>query len=205
MSSQVAGVILAAGNSQRMGDKNKLLLPFEGAGLVRNVADVARRSNLDPVFAVLGFEVDEVRLEMGTSGLNVIWHHGYAAGQGSSLAKGFAEVPDSCAGAMILMGDMPFVKTDTVNMLVDRFLEDTERWVTTVFRHRICGPMIVPSAWFEKVRGAGGEGNLEKFYLDSKARLLRVECRDAGITLDVNTPQDYQLLLAHEKKRYNNS
>ncbi len=119
--SRVAGVVLAAGTSSRFGPENKLLASYGGQPMLRCVVETALATELDPVIIVTGHDAGGV--QQALHGLDVVFAHnaGFETGQASSLKTGIAAVPDGCAGAMILLGDMPDVSAAVINQLLDEF------------------------------------------------------------------------------------
>lgn len=119
----VAGVVLAAGLSSRMG-RNKLLLPIDGESLVRRAARTALDAGLSPVVVVLGHEADRVGGEL--DGLEVVRvvNGDHEDGPGTSVAAGAARASHAPVEALVLLlADMPLVTTAMVEGLVARWRE----------------------------------------------------------------------------------
>ena len=104
---KVAALVLAAGQSRRMGQANKLLAPVDGRPMVAHAVDAMLASRADPVIVVTGHQADAVRAAL--AGRPVIWAHNpdYASGLSSSLAAGLAALPEDAEGVVIGLGDMP--------------------------------------------------------------------------------------------------
>ena len=110
---RVAGVVLAAGTSSRMG-RNKLLLDVGGEPLVKRVVRTAVDAGLDPVIVVLGHEAAEVTRAIGDVPHRETTNERFAESPRYSLQCGIASVPGDCVGAVVLLGDMPFVTKEMV-------------------------------------------------------------------------------------------
>src|ERR671918_1733453 len=104
---KVAALVLAAGQSRRMGQANKLLAPVDGRPMVAHAVDAMLASRADPVIVVTGHQADAVRAALGER--PVIWAHNpdYASGLSGSLAVGLAALPEDAEGVVIGLGDMP--------------------------------------------------------------------------------------------------
>ncbi len=113
-----SGILLAAGNSSRMGDHNKLLAQIDGKPVIRHSAENALASGLSEVIVVTGPMASEV--EDALAGLSVSFRHNssYADGISSSIKCGVKSVSDQSNAVMILLGDMPFVSPDHINQLL---------------------------------------------------------------------------------------
>ena len=131
----VAGIVLAAGSSVRMG-RNKLLLTLAGETVVRRAAHRAA-AVLDPVVVVLGHEAERVQQELEGLGCRSVVNAEYGRGLQSSLKAGIAALPAEAAAAVVLLADMPLVTSGMIAALVER--------------HRASGVPLVISRYGEVV------------------------------------------------------
>ena len=120
----IAGVVLAAGKSSRMGGPNKLLAEIGGKPLVRIVVDAVLASRARPVVVVTGHQRDKV--EAALAGLPVKFVHNphFADGLGTSLKAGIAGLPAEVDGAIVCLGDMPQVDAALIDRLIGAFDPD---------------------------------------------------------------------------------
>src|SRR5260221_14214800 len=116
----VAGVVLAAGSSRRMG-RNKLLLDLGGESVVRRAVRAAGDGGLDPVVVVLGHEAELVRAELSGLPFRPALNPDHARGVGTSLQVGVAAVPESAAAIVVILPDMPFVTASMIGAGVPRY------------------------------------------------------------------------------------
>lgn len=116
----VAGVILAAGASSRMG-QNKLLLEIEGEALVARAARRAIAAGLEPVLVVLGHEAERVRRALEGLAVQAVVNSDYASGQASSFRAGIGALPEGTQAAVVLLADMPQVTAEMIAGLVARY------------------------------------------------------------------------------------
>jgi molybdenum cofactor cytidylyltransferase len=118
---RVAGIVLAAGRSTRMGGPNKLLAEIKGKPLVRIAAEEALASRADPVVVVTGHERE--RVEVALAGLDVRLAHNpdFAQGLSTSLKAGIAAVPLEADGVIVCLGDMPQVRAQLIDRLIAAF------------------------------------------------------------------------------------
>lgn len=117
----IAGVVLAAGTSSRLG-RPKQLLGYRGRPLVQHAVDAALDAGLDEVVVVLGHEADAVHdaLELSPRG-RVALNPQYAGGQSTSLRAGLASLGEGVRAAAVLLGDQPGVGADEVRAVVERY------------------------------------------------------------------------------------
>jgi len=115
----IAAVVLAAGQSTRMGARNKLLMPLEGKPMVRHVVDAALQSRLQSVVVVTGHEAENIRAALPKT--CAFTHNGdYENGMAGSLRAGIYRLQGH-AHIMILLGDMPLVTAENINSLIETF------------------------------------------------------------------------------------
>src|SRR5256885_17005906 len=107
---RVAGVVLAAGASRRMG-RNKMFLELEGESLVRRAARRALEAGLSPVVMVLGHEGERVRAELAGLPCDCAINPDYAGPTSGSLHRGLERLPADVEAAVVLLDDMVRVST----------------------------------------------------------------------------------------------
>ena len=137
----VAGVVLAAGSSTRMG-QNKLLLKIGGESLVRRAVRLAGEAGLDPVVVVTGEFRDAVEREVRDLPCLPVFNPNHAAGIQTSVARGVAAV-SACGAAVVLLPDMPFVTARMVGAVVARRRETDAPLVVSRYGGRVNAPPIL--------------------------------------------------------------
>ena len=113
----VAGLVLAAGGSSRLGQP-KQLLPFGPATLLDHTLSTARRCHFSQLLVAIGGAADEVRARVDLSGTQVVVNDGYDAGCSSSIAAAVSAIDPRADLLVLLLGDQPGVTPDTVAELL---------------------------------------------------------------------------------------
>jgi len=113
----VAGLVLAAGGSSRLGQP-KQLLPFGSGTLLDHVLDTARRCRFDQLVCVIGGGADDVRGAVDFGGVEVVENVQFGTGCSSSIAAALAAVDPRCDVLVLMLGDQPGVSSSTVGALV---------------------------------------------------------------------------------------
>ena len=116
---EIAGIILAAGRSERMGEANKLLALWKGKPLLRHCAEAALGSRLDQVAAVSGFEAEKVEKILPAE-IALTRNADFSGGMAGSIRAGMYRL-QGVKAVMILLGDMPMVEAAHINLLIDVF------------------------------------------------------------------------------------
>jgi molybdenum cofactor cytidylyltransferase len=188
----VAGVILAAGSSSRLG-ANKLLLELAGEPLVRRAARRALAAGLSPVIVVLGFELERVAAALGDLPVTAVTNPRHAEGIPSSLQAGIGAVPADCAAALLLLPDMPLVTPPMLAEMIARFRAGGAPLVISLYGQTAAPPTLYARDLFPAILSAG-EGGREvvRAYRD----LAEVVRRPAELLVDVDVPADLERLRA---------
>lgn len=155
----VAGVVLAAGTSRRMGPAaNKLLLDLDGETLVRRAVRSAIDAGLDPVMVVVGFEAERVEAELGPFDVEFVDNPQFADGINTSVRRGIARVPGRCAAAVVMLADMPFVTASMVATVVEQYRASHARVVVSQYGDVNAPPTLYDRSLFAEFDGPIGEG-----------------------------------------------
>jgi molybdenum cofactor cytidylyltransferase len=194
----VAGVILAAGRSARMSPRNKLLEEIGGRPVIARVADTALASGARPVVVVTGFEAQ--RIAEALRGFDVLSVHNadFAAGLSTSLRAGLAALPADCDGALILLGDMPFVEAGDLEALIAAFAAKDRNSICVPVRHGRWGnPILWGAAYFPEMMRLGGDAGAKLLLEVHRERVTEVEAVSDGIFADIDTRLDLARLKPH--------
>ncbi len=191
---RVAGVLLAAGTSDRFGEENKLLAQLEGEPLVRHAARTLVEAPLEPVVVVLGHEHDRVRAPLTDLPVTFVTNAAYASGQASSVRTGIAAVADEPVdAALVALGDMPFVQGRTLEALVDAYRAGRGDAIAAAFEGTRGNPVIFDRRHFETLTDLEGDvGGRHILLEDDASCLLTVD--DPGVRRDIDTPDDHSLV-----------
>src|SRR3954465_11867340 len=184
----VAGLVLAAGGSSRMGQP-KQTLPYDGTTILGRVLDNARACGFDQLLVALGGEAGHVLANVDLTGAGVVHNPEYEEGCSSSIAAGLRSVDPRCDVLVLLLGDQPGVTPTSVRMLLAR------RHGAPIAVSRYEDGIGHPFAFAREVFGELAE--LE----GDKAVWKRIERRSADVTevrqhgtipRDVDTWDDYE-------------
>lgn len=191
----VAGIVLAAGRSTRMGERNKLLLALRGEPLVRHAVAAQLGAKARPVIVVTGHDRDKV--EAALAGLDVSFVHnpGFASGLAGSLKAGLAALPDTAAGVVVSLGDMPNVTPRAIDRLAEVFADrpEAQAVVPTLLGQR-GNPVLLARALFSAVAELSGDQGARRLLEEAGEAVVEVPLDDPAIAIDVDTPEAWRAL-----------
>lgn len=186
----IAGLVLAAGQSRRMGTLNKLLIKIDGKPMVRHVAEAVAGSQARPLIVVTGHQREQV--EAALSGLDARFVHNpdYAQGLSTSVKCGLAALPDTVDGAVICLGDMPLVTAATVDRLIGAFNPVEGRVICIPTRRGKRGnPILLGRRLFAALAGVSGDVGARDLIAGQPELVAEVEMESDGVLTDIDTPQ----------------
>ncbi len=192
----ISAVILAAGESRRMGKQNKLLLPVGGeALLVKLVASVCA-SDVGQVLVVIGHEAEKIRRELNEFPLNFVYNPNFSEGMTTSIKSGVKVVSHECDGLLICLGDMPFINTSEINKLIHAYVKNRIKGegliVVPVFKRQRGNPVLFSIEFRNDILEHKKESGCKEVIMKNSDSVMEIEMDDEKMLLDVDTMEDYQ-------------
>jgi molybdenum cofactor cytidylyltransferase len=185
----IAGVLLAAGTSSRMGS-NKLLFELDGESVLRGAARRALASGVSPLLVVLGHEAERAEQELQGLPCRVVVNPDYEQGINSSLKTGVSAVPAEAQGAVVMLADMPFVTPEMLAGLIARYRSSAAPLVISDYEGVNAPPMLYDRSLFGELLAMTGEGcgrQVVKRHRDE----AEVLAWPAAALTDLDVPEDY--------------
>lgn len=188
---KVAAIVLAAGRSTRMAPRNKLLAEIEGEAMVRRVARVAIASGASPVIVVTGHEAEGIADALRGLDVSLVHNKNYAAGMSTSLSAGLAALPAGTTGALICLGDMPWVEPRVLDALIAAFIASGKQSICVPVHDGGRGnPVLWASAYFPEMMALTGDAGAKSLLAPHKDQVIEVEVQTESIFADADAPSD---------------
>lgn len=189
----IAGVVLAAGLSSRLG-RQKLLLPLEkGGALIRLSVERVLAAGLDDVVVVLGRDAEAVGAALAGLAVRTVVNPRYADGQSTSLRAGLDALPPEAEAAVIALGDQPLPEPGLIDRLVAAFRESGRPIVVPRYRDGRGNPVLFAASVFDELRAVTGDQGGRAVVARDASRVAEVAV-DAPMPADVDTWADYEAL-----------
>jgi len=192
---QIAAVILAAGGSTRFGQP-KQLLPWEGRPLVAHVADTAWAAGLTPTVVVLGAAADEIAPALAGRPVQRLFNYRWEAGLSTSLSVGIAALPPEVAAAVFLQVDQPLLTPQFLRGLISRWQQTSAGIVVPAWEGRRGSPVLFSREFFPALAQLSGDVGGRALLGQYAARVATFPVADPDLLADVDTPAEYERLLA---------
>ena len=186
----VAAVVLAAGRSTRMGPENKLLRSVEGTPMICRAVDAFLASRVEPVVVVTGHEQGLVRAALAPRPVTFVHNAAHEEGMSSSLRVGLETLPDGLDGVVVGLGDMPWVRLDHVDALIEAFGPSGPAPICVPFHDGQRGnPILWSFEYVDELMRLTGDVGARHLLARHSARVQRVEIDDPGVLRDVDTSE----------------
>ncbi len=186
---RVTAVVLAAGQSRRMGSANKLLLPVDGAPMVVRAVDAVLASRASALVVVLGHEAERVRAVLAGRQAMFVENPDYAEGLSTSLRRGLAAVPAEADAVLVCLGDMPRISAVQIDRLIAAFNPQEGRAICLpTHRGKRGNPVLWARRFLPEMMEVAGDVGARHLLGDYADHVCEVEMEES-VLLDIDTPE----------------
>jgi molybdenum cofactor cytidylyltransferase len=194
----IAGLILAAGESTRMG-ADKALLTYRGRTFLETIVNVLREAGIQRIAVVLGHHAEQIERAVNLQGAEFIVNSDYRRGQTSSLHAGLRVLATpECEAIVLCLVDQPLVLPQTVQKLIIAFQHSHAPVVIPTHQSRRGHPVLIARNLFEELNRLDAETGANTVIRKYHDVTQFVEVSDAGILVDVDDPEGYRRLSESE-------
>ncbi len=195
----ITAIVLAAGESRRMGSANKLLLPFGETTLIERVVHTVCQSDAGGVIVVLGHEAEGIRAVLDGHDVVFVENDRYREGMTTSIHAGVRAASPEATGFMICLSDLPLIEPEELNRLIEVFKEatrDDERpIVVPTFEGRRGNPVLFPVHYKTHLLDHKGLMGCKEIVKQNPDNVLEVAMATDHVLRDVDTMEAYQRLV----------
>jgi molybdenum cofactor cytidylyltransferase len=192
------GVILAAGDSSRMGFPKALLLTRDGRTFLAAIASAFAAAGIDDIIVVTGRDHERITQALARESLPVsprlVRNPDPSRGQLSSLVVGLDAAPAAAPAAVVTLVDVPLLTADTIRLVVSEWRRTHAPIVRPAVGERHGHPVVFDRRLFPELRQAPADVGAKAVVRAHASEVVNVPVTDAGCLVDVDTPGDYQAL-----------
>ncbi len=192
----IVAVVLSAGESSRMGQP-KALLPFDGRTFIETIIAALRRSRVGEIVVVLGHNADEMKSRLEHLPATLVINRDYRNGQLSSLQTAIRYLIGSASaskidGILVHLVDHPYIDPALVDRMIESFYASEKLIVLPRYGSRRGHPVIFSAALFGELLEAPLDEGAKSVVNHHRPDTLEIETDDAGVTIDIDTPDEYR-------------
>ncbi|MEP6754327.1 MAG: nucleotidyltransferase family protein [Chthonomonadales bacterium] len=187
-------VILAAGESARMGQP-KQLLPYNGRSLLRHATETALDVANSAVVVVLGAFADQIEPELAGLSITIAHNADWSTGMGGSLRCGLQEllrIEPGCDRVLFMLCDQPHLSTAHLELLIQSGNGQLERIVASEYSGDPGVPALCGKSYFSELLALDGSGGAKQLFKAHREHVVTVPFPDGDI--DIDTLQDFAKL-----------
>lgn len=186
---KIAGLILAAGGSSRMGDENKLMMPFQGKPMLNHVVNASLNSNLTQTFVVVGHQSSEIKNLVQSDDIQCVENEQWETGMASSIVAGISQLKQF-DGFLILLGDMPLVTPELINEIIVHGSADK---IVIPIKDGLHGnPVFFGSKFRDELLTLYGDSGAKKVIQDNLSSMIKIEIQSNTIFKDYDTKESLE-------------
>ncbi len=187
---EIWAIILAAGESKRMGFP-KMLLNFNGKSMLERVIENVTGSNIDNTLVVLGAEKEKITELIIKSNVILCYNDNYKLGMLSSVKCGIINIPVNCNAVLVFQGDQPFITSGVTNTVIEAFNSSEKEIVIPVNNKKRGHPLMIGRKYFYKIKDLNDNEGLRSLAQLFPDDVLEVETEDQEILRDFDTYEEY--------------
>lgn len=189
----IVAVILSAGESSRMG-RPKALLPVDGETFIERIVGALARTRVGKIIVILGHDAETLKRRLEHLAVAFLVNADYKSGQLSSLQTAVRRLQSDreCDGMLVHLVDHPYISSTLVDMMIERFYASNKLIVVPRCRGKRGHPVIFSRALFAELLNAPLDQGAKAVVNAHRDETLEIETDDAGIAVDIDTPELYR-------------
>jgi molybdenum cofactor cytidylyltransferase len=197
----VSAILLGAGESKRMG-RDKLMLPWGDNTVFDHCLQVLLRSETREVVVVVRSQSEEFEERMNTypafmrKKIKVVSNPDSSGGMSGSIRKGLKSIHSKSEGVLIVLGDQPLLKTNTINALIRAFLHGKGKIAIPFYHHKRGNPVLFGRGYIRSLMRLRGDTGGRSIIETHPGEVVRVRTRSEAVIRDMDTWGEYERLKA---------
>jgi molybdenum cofactor cytidylyltransferase len=189
----ISAIVLAAGESKRMG-QTKQLLEFRGKTILEHVLDNLLNSQVGEVILVLGHEAERIRQKVPAQKIMVVINRHYKEGMSTSIRTGLMAMDKKAEAFMVVLADQPAISKGIFNRLIQSFegARPEKSIVLPTYRGTRGHPVLLGMKYKEEALRLKGDVGCRQILVNHPEDILEIEVDSDVVLYDIDTPEDYR-------------
>jgi len=189
----ISAIVLAAGESKRMGQP-KQLLTWQGKTLLQHVLESLTHSDAEEIILVLGHESDRITKSLPTLPIKIVINQDYDQGMASSLRQGLLAMDPKSEAFLVCLADQPGIGPEIMNDLIREFRQaDPKRGIVRpVYRSLRGHPVLIGAQYLQEALHLQGDVGARRILMNHPEDILEIDVDQDAVLKDIDTPEEYQ-------------
>jgi molybdenum cofactor cytidylyltransferase len=189
----VAAILLAAGQSRRMGEF-KPLLPFGDRTVIETCIDNLREAGIQDIVVVLGHRAEDIRRQLQHRNLIFALNSDPDSEMGVSIARGMEQIGLGSKAVLIALVDYPGVPPEVTRVLIDEWGRTQAKLVQPEYQGRGGHPVLIDLIYRKELLDLDPNRGMRAMLDNHRAALLRIPVDSPFVVKDMDTWEDYRQL-----------
>ena len=190
----ISAIVLAAGQSKRMGGDNKLMKKYNKKYLINHIIGTLIKSKVNKIIVVLGFQKSKVRkITVKNKKINFVFNKNYKSGMASSIKTGLKEISKRSIGFLIVQADMPLISKKIIDSLCYSIRNNNKEIVAPIYKSNMGNPIGFKRSMTRILNKTSGDSGAKKMIKRNKKNLSLISVNSKSIFKDFNTQKDFLL------------
>ena len=194
----VTAIVLAAGESRRMG-RLKPLLSFGRRSVIETVVTSLQACPIDEILVVTGHRGAEIAAALNSSGARIVPNPDFDEGMLSSIRQGVAAADPRSEWLLLALGDQPTVPAEVVRRLLDAGIAGGPGAYIPLYGERRGHPILLHASLRQEIGALPAEGGLRELWRQRPESVHHVPVHHEAVLQDMDTPEDYERLRPREE------
>ena len=189
----ISAILLAAGESKRMG-RPKQLLEWQGKTLLQHSLESIINSAADEIILVLGHEADRIGKSLPAFPIKIVINPDYKQGMASSLRHGLLAMDPGSEAFLVLLADQPGIGPEIINTLIRAFRQaDPKRGIVRpVYRGLRGHPVLIGAQYLQEALQLQGDVGARRILMNHPGDILEIDVDQDAVLKDIDTPEEYR-------------
>ena len=192
--SSFSAILLAAGESRRMGSVNKLTLPVAGQPLLRRTAETLLQAGLQELVVVVGHEQQTARELLRGLPLHIVCNDNYPEGQMTSVHCGMRALQQACDAVLVCLADLPLMAAEDLRQLTDAFAHCPTSVLVPTYKGERGNPIVLAYEHRQKILAGDRNLGCKRLIQKHPELVTALEMDNDHLVFDLDTPQAYRQL-----------
>ena len=188
----ITAILLAAGQSKRLKNENKLIKLFKKKLLINHILSSLIKSKVNKIIIVLGFEHLKVKKKLLKSKkIKFVINKNYKKGISSSIKTGLRNLSKDNKGFLIVQGDMPNITKTTINKIILLINKSRKEIFLPRFKNRVGNPIGFKKSMIKNINKIKGDRGAKNIIKQNSKKIKFVNIYSKSILTNLNTKKDF--------------
>ena len=188
----ITAILLAAGQSKRLFNQNKLIKNYKGKPLINHAVQSIIKSKIEKLIIVLGFEYLKVKKKINKNKkIKFVINHNYTRGIASSIKCGLKKISNKSYGFIIVQADMPEISKNILNKLYKEIKTNKKEIFVPRKNNKIGNPIGFKLSMINQLKKISGNRGAKFIIKRNKSKIKYIRAKSLGIFRDIDLNKDF--------------